>query len=54
MQWALIILFSALIAAFLGLEAVRTIVIVADAVHHTINTPTSILRSGHEDAGQLR
>jgi hypothetical protein len=53
MQWALIILFSALIAAFLGLEAVRTIVIVGDAVHHAINTPTPVLRGGHPDESRL-
>ena len=53
-QWALTIVCSALIATFLTLGAVRTIVIVADAVHHAINTPTSPLRSGHLDASQPR
>jgi hypothetical protein len=47
MRLALSIVCSALIATFLGLGAVRTIMIVADAVQHVINTPGSIPRSGH-------
>jgi hypothetical protein len=54
LRMALTIVCSALIATFLGLGAVRIIVIVADAFHHAINTPTSPLRSGHLDASQPR
>ena len=54
MRMALTIVCSALIATLLTLGAVRTVLIVGDAVHHAINTPTSTLRSGHLDASQLR
>ena len=52
-QWALTIVCSALIATFLTLGAVRTIVIVADAVQCVVSTHESMLQNGEPEDRQL-
>lgn len=45
-ELVLTVAISIIITAFLGLGAVRCIIVISDALQHGLSTPSSVLRSG--------